>query len=56
MAGGAETPNIAALAAIAQLGPVNRRGARCRSAREAIDPICREGITLGRLFTPQTAS
>src|ERR1700723_832614 len=41
---------------IAQLGPVNRRGARCRSAREAIDPICREGITLGRLFTPQTAS
>ena len=25
--------------------------ARCRSAREAIDPICREGITLGRIFT-----
>ena len=53
MAGGAETPNIAALPAIARLGAwLNRRGVPDADRHvEAIDPICGGGVTLGRLFT-----
>ena len=47
MAGGAETPNIAALPAIVLIGAGSGR----RSAREAIDLSNDEGVTLGRLFT-----
>ncbi len=47
MAGGAETPNIAALPAIVLIGAGSGR----RSAREAIDLSNDGGVTLGRLFT-----
>src|SRR6266568_7959526 len=47
MAGGAETPNIAALPAIVLIGAGSGR----RSAREAIDLSNDRGVTLGRLFT-----
>src|SRR5258708_2575069 len=47
MAGGAETPDIAALPAIVLIGAGSGR----RSAREAIDLSNDGGVTLGRLFT-----
>ncbi len=51
MAGGAETPNIAALPAIVLIGAGSGR----RSAREAIDLSNDGGVTLGRLFTARAA-
>ena len=52
MAGGAETPNIAALPAIARLGACeSARGPDADRRIKLLIQFAVEGVTLGRLFT-----
>ena len=54
MAGGAETPNIAALPAIARLGTCeSARGPDADRHVKLLIQFAVEGSPLGRLFTPQ---
>jgi len=53
MAGGAETPNIAALPAIARLGTCeSARGPDADRHVKLLIQFAVEGVALGRLFTP----